>query len=343
MNHLRLSSLALAVCVAHATGAQAANFDPTGTGSVGIQVDGLDWNTTSFLAKGGMDAIRNFLAGSGSTTFDVYTHAQLSAFQTTSGAISPPGLNSSYEFTMIAGLGMQVTAVTVIPNLPNAGIATFSSTPGGLLSNGSNPFLEIFHDTTPDSVALSGSGYGSANDTLVLRAGAVTNQSDGIFLSFSGSTSPLDLAGANDWPGVNTVTGTGSQTVLEFGDFSFVNTDYFTNGLPGFALSLDSFAFANVSISLPFTNSDPSDCFNLSGDFCSADLPGAPRLEADGPVIPNVGPVNGLLTGFAPDFLAQTDYSSPLRTQVVPVPAAVWLLGSALAGGLTVTRRRRAA
>lgn len=347
MNNLRLSSLALALCVAHSTGAQAAifdtNFDPSGSGSAGLLINGFDWNATSFLARGGMTAIRNFVAGSGPTTFDVYTHATLSALQTTSGPVSPAGLNSTYEFTMVTGLGMRVTSVFQNPFLPSLSTATFESTVGGLRSDGSSPFLAVYHDTSPDSVALDGSGYGAVGDTLLLRANAVVGQSSGIFLSFENLTGPLDQAGTNDWPGVNTVTGTGSQTVLEFGNFTDVNLNFFTNGIPGLALVLDRLAFAGVSVSLPFTNSDPSDCFNLVGSFCSPDAGGATRLGADGPIIPNVGNVNGALYGGAPDFLAQTDFSSPIATSVIPLPGAAWLFGSALVGGLGMARRRRAA
>jgi len=347
MNTFRLSGLALAASLAHSVGTQAAifdtNFDPSGTGSAGLLINGFDWNATSFLARGGMTAIRNFVAGSGSTTFDVYTHATLSALQTTSGPITPPGLNASHEFTMIAGLGMQVTSVFQNPFLPGLSTATFQSTAGGLRSDGSSPFLAVYHDTTPDSVALSGSGYGAAGDTLLLRANAVLGQSAGIFLSFENSIGALDQAGANDWPGVNTVTGTGSQTVLEFGSFTDVNLSFFTNGIQGLALNLDRLAFAGVSVSLPFTNSDPSDCFSLVGGFCAPDASTAARLGADGPIIPNVGNLNGSFGGVAPDFLAQTDYSSPIATSVIPLPGAVWLLGSALAGGFTLARRRSAA
>jgi len=346
MNNLRLTGLALALGLAHSAGVQAAgfdaNFDPTGTGSTGLLVSGFDWSPTSFLARGGMTAIRNFVAGTGPITFDAFTHSTLGAFFTPSGPVTPPGLNSTHEFTMVGGLGMQVTSVAQNPLLGFA-TATFQTTVGGRLTDGSNPFFALYHDTTPDSVALSGSGYGSAGDTLLLRANAVLDQSAGIFLSFQNATGLLDQAGANDWPGVNTVTGTGSQTTLALGDFSYVNPSFFTNGVAGFAIVLDALAFSGVSIALPFISSNPSDCFNLVGSFCSADTSTAPRLEADGPIIPNIGLLNGSFGGTAPDFMAQTDFNSPIATTLIPVPAAVWLLGSALASGLAFARRRTAA
>jgi len=197
MNNLRLTGLALALSLAHYTGAQAAgfdaNFDPTGTGSTGLLVSGFDWSPTSFLARGGMTAIRNFVAGTGPTTFDAFTHATLGAFFTPTGPVTPPGLNSTHEFTMIGGLGMQVTSVS--QPLPGFATATFQTTVGGRLTDGSNPFFALYHDTTLDSVALSGSGYGSAGDTLLLRANAVLSQSAGIFLSFQNAIGPLDLGG----------------------------------------------------------------------------------------------------------------------------------------------------
>src|SRR5260370_15906029 len=56
---------------------------------------------------------------------------------------------------------------------------------------------------------------------------------------------------------------------------------------------------------------------------------------ANGGVIPNVGPTNGFLVpgATAPDFVAQTDFNSPVAAaQVVPEPASFLLFGFGLLG-----------
>jgi hypothetical protein len=336
-------SLAIALGLALANPASAVMFDPDGAGNLSaLEVASFDWNNTSFLADGGQTAIRNFL-GRGNSTFDLYTHAALSTLQGPGGAaLATPGLNSSFEITMIAGFGQRVTSVLDLNALtgglvPESRVG-FSGTPGGQLSSGRSAFLEIYFGAV-NSNALSGSGFGDG--TLLLRAGLVENAATGSFsIANNVAAAPLDGSGPNQWPGVSTLSGAGSQTSLVLGDLSFINPDFFKLA-PGDSLKIQ---FSNISISLPFNSTNPSDCFNLPGALCSADSPGAPRLEAgDGLLIPQLGLVNGLFDSNGQDFIAQTDYNSPFQVvsaPPIPVPPSVWLLGSALAGMVTVGRRR---
>lgn len=332
--------LAIALVVSLPTTASALMFDADGAGGLdAVAIGGFDWNNSSFLAKGGNTAIANWL-GTGGTLgtgadpykFDVYTHAAVSSILGTEGAaISTTGLNSSFELTMIAGFGEFVSFASA-----PLGLATFATTAGGVLSTGAAPFLEIYASSV-NSNAVSGSGFGDG--VLLLRASLVENASTGLFQATSapGTAVLLDSNGADNWFGRASITGVGSQSPLVLGGVDFINTDYFKVS-PGESLNL---TFSNFSISLPFTSTNPSDCFNLSGALCSADGIASPRLEADGPLIPNFG-FGGINGASGPDFIAQTDFNNTFTVTgaPVPVPAAAWLFASALAGVAGIARRR---
>jgi len=135
---------------------------------------------TTFLARGGQQAIVNFLAnqatgGTRPTTFDLFTHASVSSLTAPGGGnFSTPGLNSAYEITMIMGFGERVTFAAQLPN--DAGLAMFETTPGGVLSDGSPAFFEMFVSPV-NANQLSGSGFGDG--IRVLSASLISSSSTG--------------------------------------------------------------------------------------------------------------------------------------------------------------------
>jgi hypothetical protein len=147
----------------------------------------------------------------------------------------------------------------------------------------------------------------------------------------------------NDYDGQQTVVGSGDQGNLAFGGLT-VDGTFFKDALAAFGLQ-----FANVSINLPFISVDPSDCFpdyaaatgsgtlitgSNTTDCANAHVDGLMSAQGlDGGFRPNIGPINGfLLPGQTnSDFMAQTDFNSPL-TAAVSEPASFLLFGFGLLG-----------
>jgi hypothetical protein len=326
----------LALGLGLATGAQAGvMFDPDGAGPApAIDLGQMGWSTTSAVAVGGTAAIANFIAGTGPTTFTVLTQARLvDTTNQSSVPNTPPGLNTSYEITMIAGFQETVTGVSTA-----LGVAQFSTTGTG--------FVQIFYDPTRDANGAGAdvNGKGFNNGTLILQGTSDTPGKLGTFtVTGGGAGDNLDQFGSNDYTGQSTVEGTGSQQDISVGgitqDFMFFETP-----LASFGLN-----FANISQQLPFKQVDPADCFtsaaigvpvgsttsvvpcmaldHINGPY-SAQLP-----DPTGGYGPVTGPVNGLFPGAGggPDFVFQSRFdSSPVAGRRVPEPGTLALFGLAL-------------
>jgi hypothetical protein len=346
---------AVALTLGLSAGAQAGvSFDADGTGGVtgAIDLGGMGWSTTSAVAVGGNTALANFISGTGSTVFTVLTQARLVDTTSQTGIVNTPtGLNTSYEITMIASFQEVVTAI-------GGSTATFQTTGVGI--------LQIYFNTPTNSNDLTGHGFNDG--TLILQGTLDQSGRVGTFTVIDPTAVQFDqFPGGFPIPGVDdygtggcappitdqcSVTGTGSQQSIAVDsltqDFNFFITQLATFGI----------TFANISQQLPFTGSQPSDCFTIpvagvvgtstvGTQPCALFHNDAPYSgntpDADGGYVPLTGLVNGLFILGFPDFVFQTRYDATVTPAPAPEPGSLALLGLGLGAlGLGGFRRRSA-
>jgi len=344
---LMAASVALAFGTSAPASAVLIDFNGAAAGGQ-FNVGTLDWAPTSLLAINGNAAIASFAAGTCdlvSCNFDVLSHARLVGASDVNGnPIVIPGLNTSFEWTLTSRFTEMVTGV-----IPAAGLATFATVtaaPG---------FLNIFFDTATNSADLTGFGF---NDGRLILAGTSVGDADGNF-DVNTATAPVNLdqfpnPASNDYTGQLTVSGSGSNENIP--------VDTLTQDFAFFLQQLDLFGilFGNISQGLPYISVDPSDCFTptATGVAVGGSTVGAQacaNIHVNGPYsgqgadpnggyVPIVGAVNGFFgaASNSPDFVAQTDFNSPLRA--VPEPGTLALLGVALGAlGLGARRRKQSA
>lgn len=346
----KLSALAAAVVVGFAPAANAAlTFDLNGAGAGGVIVaDSFDWFQTSLLAKGINPAIETAANGrcgpnGEGCTFDILTHAKLTGYLDLNG--DPKSALGFGEITMISRFTQVVTGVTF-----DDALGTKSGTPFGFLgveyaTTGAG-WLEFYYSATEDSAATTGFGFNSGR--LIGRLEG-TGASSGGFDVTGFTPVKLDQVGTDQYAGQETLTGTGSQGELQFGttnqalDFSFFKT-----GLSDFSIF-----FSNISIAVPFGQTNPSHCFNEGRNLGAVGTTGltsscdnvvanakfaGQSVGAGNGILANIGDIN--LFSDAPDVVAQSDFNSSV-TGTVPEPASLALFGLALAGAAAASRRRR--
>ena len=338
---------------------QAVLFDPDGAGSLApINIGGIDWTPTTFLAINGNQAVLNFISSGGacpnsSCTFTVMTQAAVAGFTDSGGSAlpSPVGLNSTFEITMVASFTETVTGFAAVP-----GQAIAAFTTAGTPTN-----VEFFYDATKDSNPLTGFGYNDGNFILDGTSITIANGTFSVNLDKTGGVTPVNL---DQSPNLNqytdgttsqlTVTGQGITGNVDVGGLT-VDPLFFVTPLTALG-----YTFTNISQNLPFTTVDPGDCFQggVQTSLAAIGSGGVRTSSCDnvhnagpysdnqivpaGTVAPNTGLINGFPLGGAesgPDFVASTDFNSTL-TGTTPEPASLALLGISL-GALGLASRRR--
>jgi len=300
--------LGLSACVASRSARADFAFNPLGTGAGGAVVTStLDPAPGNALSVGGVTAINNFVAGNPNLTsrdFQLYYQANLQGISGPGGTIPLPGLNSTYQVTVIGSITERVTGVIGTE-------AQFSVSP---VQN--NSFLRIYDTQPPGGVSydnLAGTGFTDGN--LILSATPIISANgSGSFRNVVGAPVTFDQFGANNYGITTTVVGNGVSTI----DFS-VNSalaGYFPNGVPSI-----------IGLEFITSSSTPFNAVNPSARFTTL-VGGVPTLFS-----PSIGAINGTS---GPDFQFQADaFVTP-----VPEPTSVCLMGLGVIGVLAYSRKR---
>lgn len=280
-------------------------FDPDGNGGAsGVRIGGLDWAPGNAVAVGGNQAVANFLAGTGPTTFEVLYQAKLVGYINPAGnTIQPDGIrNGTFEITAVARFYERVTGISSSGPTTSAAF-DFVDRPGS--------FFEIWYDDTPNSGVMSGDGF---RDGVRILGGSVDSAS-GIFeVTSTNPLIPLDSR-----PGI----GGSSGAQLSVSGIGGTDIDVDVTDLDDSFFQTDIAAlFFNTNNKLPFRETAPTQRF-FNG------------------VVPDLGRGNGLLPigpqEGGPDILFQSDANNSFA---VPEPGTMTLAVLALVGGMLAYGRR---
>jgi hypothetical protein len=278
------------------------NFDPTGNGSSPMTtIAGIDIAPGNALAVGSIPL-------SVGATFQLDFQSTINGVINTNGlTVAPTGLATSYQITALASFTEVVKTLS-----PDGTVATFALAP----NQASNSFFAMYYN--PALVASNLAGTGFNKGTLILQASpSLTSPSIGIFsLSTGAGGAPViqqfdQFGPTNHYPGLNTVSGSGSAMISA--DVTYFNPNFF--GTPVGQISF------NTSLVTAFNQVTPSSMFTS--------LPGG----GDPNVTANLGAVNGA-TG--PDFQFQADPNISFVVAAIPEPASIVMIGTGLVGVLGV-------
>jgi hypothetical protein len=303
----RIGAAALLVAVLGvpvATPAAPILFDPDGAGAGAspVTIGGLDWAVGNALAINGNQAVANFLAGSGSTNFEVRYQAQLSGYIDLGGTtIQPAGITGGqYEITVVARFFETVVNATA------GGQVTL-----GRAADQTGSTFEIYFDSNPNANNLAGTGFQDGN--LILQAD-LRSVVGNFQIQPLGATDLFDRVGADNFNGLRTVSGYGGT------DASFntilTNSQFFLSPVTGLNF--------NINATLPFLQQDPSRQF----------LGYTPSLGTINGALP-IGPGGG-----GPDFQFQVDGNTAFAVPE-PGSLVLVTLGAAGLLGAGWSRRRR--
>lgn len=281
-------------------------FDPDGAaaGNSPVVIGGLDWSVGNAVAIGGNQAVANFLAGSGPTTFEVRYQAVLAGYIDTNGTtIAPSGINQpgGFEITVVAKFFEQVVSVSTAGSIATASFAAAADQTGG--------FFEIWYDAAPNASNLAGTGF---QDGLRILSGAVASASGNFTVTSTNGSVLLDQFGPDNYNGQQTVPGIGASQVRFNVDQGSVDPNFFLSPILSVAF--------NTTNKLAFQETNPSALF-----FGYA---------------PSIGSINGALP-IPPggrDIIFQADGNNSFA---VPEPSSLALAGLGLVGMLASRRLRR--
>lgn len=341
MNIPHLAALtALAIGISSNASA-AVMFDPDGSGQLSaISLGTVDWGSTGVLARNVNTAISSFISSQGacagtSCQFDLYAHARVAGFLDVNGVpLLTPGLNTSYEITMIAGFTQVVTAFTTAGNLPIVAFETVADVPA---------FVQVFFDDSRDAADLSGSGF---NDGRLILSGSHVGNANGIVSVTNTAPQALDQSpDGNQYTGQSTVSAAGSFSTLAVGSLTADGSFFIT------PLATFGFTFRNFVLGLPYMSVNPSDCFTGDAQPVTVGSTAASDVGCDGDhlvglmasqsasapgIVPVIGDVNALspLLSKSPDAMLFADFNSSVSA-AIPEPPTLALLIFAVAGLLT--------
>lgn len=284
---------ALAVPALAFAAATPITFDMNGsTAGQTYTVDLLDWAPGNALAVGGNPAT-GLTAG---TQFQLLYQANLGLVSLGGVTQAGAGLSGAQNFTAVAGV-----QETVLSNTGGSALFGMASAPVASSTN----FFYIYANQLGNN--LTGLNFAQGTGTLVMSGHIVSIQSSNY--SSLGATSTFDNFGTNNYPGITSLTGSGSTDMTVVID-SF-DLSYFPTLIAG-----KTFSFINTSQVTPFSQVDPSAAFSING-------------VTNGGTASNIGPVNGVTQpGVNYNFQFQADANSSF-TQV-PEPATLALFGLAL-------------
>jgi hypothetical protein len=317
-------ALALSALASTSRAAVTFSLDPDGSGAASgflFNVATLDWAPDSALADGGLDAVRNFLAGgpAAGNVFETFTHGKLVGALTVSNVNLLPG-GGVGEITFIAGITERVVLAAA-----GGGVVTaaFDLVTGPAVTN----FFEVYWSAAVDSNPLTGTGYN--NGTLIMSGKSTSFQGAASYTQ-SGLPTIMDAnANGDQYGGQLTLPGGGSSQIV--GVIDYIDSNFFQGLTAGATIS-----FFTTQQKNPYDQADPS------AAFYKAPGAGAPTTDGIGLGIPSIGVINGDLVTGGPDIQFQTDASTSFESTVPePMSLLVWG-GVALAAGGLIRHRRRA-
>ena len=259
-------------------------FNPSGGGTTGaVSVATFDWAPNSSLALRGNPAA-GLVVGS---KVVILAQASLGLMLGSNGlpiAVAPAGT----EFTFVAGFGETVTTC----NGPPCTNAAFVFDPAELTQN----FFEIWVKTAPPiSSNLAGTGF---NTSKRIMFGKVNDASGNFAVGTCQSGVNLDQFNADDWPGQQTICGSGSTQIAV--QVLSADPDYFPGLTPAQIANLK--AQFNTSTVVPFKQADPSRQF-IGNDAGADGLAVQPVVVSTG----TLSQFNGLPDGIEHNFELQSD------------------------------------